>query len=81
STVQHLCEGGISKSALNASKGWLTNSEAHLIIDYCLDISKTWHPLDHQWLKEHVDEICRSRLGSRFPEQSIGKHWTYHFVA
>ncbi|KAE9396382.1 hypothetical protein BT96DRAFT_824710, partial [Gymnopus androsaceus JB14] len=80
STVQRLCEGGISKSALNASKGWLTNSEARLIVDYCLEMANCGFPLSHEQIKMEVDTILRARLGDAFPEHGIGKQWTYCFV-
>ncbi|KAE9385473.1 hypothetical protein BT96DRAFT_788127, partial [Gymnopus androsaceus JB14] len=52
-----------------------------VVISYALELACWGHPLDHQQLKEHVDEICCSRLGSKFPEEGIGKRWTYRFVA
>ncbi|KAE9391039.1 hypothetical protein BT96DRAFT_759175, partial [Gymnopus androsaceus JB14] len=80
STVQRLCEGGISKSASNASKGWLTNSEAHLIVDYCLEMANRGFPLSHEQIKMEVDAILQAQLGDAFPEHGVGKQWTYRFV-
>ncbi|KII85726.1 hypothetical protein PLICRDRAFT_145598, partial [Plicaturopsis crispa FD-325 SS-3] len=37
-------------------------------------------PLSHRRLKEHVDEICRARLGSKFPATGVGKNWTHRFA-
>ncbi|KAF8142627.1 hypothetical protein K438DRAFT_1538315, partial [Mycena galopus ATCC 62051] len=31
-------------------------------------------------LKEIVDEICRARLGDKFPAKGVGKKWTGRFV-
>lgn len=36
--------------------------------------------LSHRRLKEHVDEICRARLGSSFPEKGVGINWTHRFI-
>jgi len=36
-------------------------------------------PLSHQWLKEHVDDICSARLGTSFPVKGVGLNWTYRF--
>jgi len=43
---------------------------------------KGWRgfPLNHKRLKEAVDEICRARLGDRFPPGGVGKNWTSRFI-
>jgi hypothetical protein len=36
--------------------------------------------VSHRHLKEHVDQIARARLGSKFPTQGVGKNWTARFM-
>lgn len=80
-TVRNLLKGGRHLAVSNAEKSWLTLEETEAVISYALELALWGHPLDHRRLKEHVDEICRSRLGSKFPEEGVGKRWTYRFVA
>ncbi|KAE9403380.1 hypothetical protein BT96DRAFT_753483, partial [Gymnopus androsaceus JB14] len=80
-TVWNLLKGGRYSAEFNAEKSWLTSEETKAVINYALELASWGHPLDHRRLKEHVDEICRSRLGSKFPEKGVGKRWTYRFVA
>lgn len=50
------------------------------VIDYAVEVAARGFPLTHKQLKKVVDEICRARLGNKFPKEGIGKQWTDHFV-
>lgn len=80
STLLRLADGGRTKAQANASRSWLTEGEAQLVIKDALDASARGWPLTHKMLKEHVDEILRTRLGHLYPEFGVGKQWTYRFV-
>ena len=79
-TLRNLANGGTIHLEFNAEKSWVTKEEAEEVINYTVELASQGWGLDHRRLKEHVDEICRARLGSKFPETGIGKQWTYHFV-
>ncbi|KAE9388254.1 hypothetical protein BT96DRAFT_770435, partial [Gymnopus androsaceus JB14] len=80
-TVGNLVKGGTPLAGFNAEKSWLSHAETESVITYSLELASWGHPLDHRRLKEHVDEICRAKLGSEFPKDGVGKRWTYRFVA
>ncbi|THU98936.1 hypothetical protein K435DRAFT_603135, partial [Dendrothele bispora CBS 962.96] len=80
-TLHSLVKGGHLRADVNAKKSWLTPDEKEEVISYALECASWGHLLNHQRLKEHVDELCHVRLGSKFPESGIGKNWTYCFVA
>jgi hypothetical protein len=79
-TLRNLANGGTIRSEFNAEKSWVTKEEAEEVINYTVELASQGWGLDHRRLKEHVDEICRARLGSKFPETGVGKQWTYRFV-
>ncbi|KAF5348174.1 hypothetical protein D9756_010739 [Leucocoprinus leucothites] len=64
----------------NAERRWLSDEEEEVVIHYTQELAKMGFGLDHRCLKEHVDEICRTQYGSKFPEAGVRKNWTYHFV-
>ncbi|EGO03641.1 hypothetical protein SERLA73DRAFT_29186, partial [Serpula lacrymans var. lacrymans S7.3] len=47
---------------------------------YCLELGHWGFSLNHQCLKEHVDEVLKARLGNQFPFNGVGKNWTDRFV-
>lgn len=73
-------KGGKSKSQSNAEKGWLLPAEVDKVIEYAVEMANRGFPLSHQRLREHVNEICRARMGARFPEGGVGKQWSHRFV-
>ncbi|KIK92575.1 hypothetical protein PAXRUDRAFT_147014 [Paxillus rubicundulus Ve08.2h10] len=81
STLLQLASGGNKKAIANSKwHAWLTEEEAAVVIGYVQEMGNHGFPLSHQWLKNHVDEICQAHLGSEFPEGGVGVNWTYHFV-
>jgi hypothetical protein len=80
STVDRLLKGGTRKSDSNADRGWLLAEEEVIVADFCLQCANRGFPLSHRRLKEHVDMICRARLGNQFPETGVGKQWTDRFI-
>lgn len=79
-TLHHLVNGGQKLSDFNAEKGWLLREEVEKVIEYALEVAQRGFPLSHHRLKEHVDEICRARLGDLFPADGVGKQWTNRFM-
>ncbi|KAJ7596097.1 hypothetical protein C8J56DRAFT_711984, partial [Mycena floridula] len=79
-TLRNLVNGGRLRSNSNAEKGWLLDEEADEVIAYVEETASWGHGLSHRRLKEHVDEICRTRLGDEFPEDGVGIQWTQRFV-
>jgi Tc5 transposase DNA-binding domain len=80
STLQRLTNGGKTKAQSNADHRWLTPEEVEIVIEYIVEVGERGFPLSHKRLKEHVDEICCAKLGSKFPEAGVGKNWTDQFV-
>ena len=79
-TLLRWVKGGKSMAESNADKGWLLPSEAKEVVDYAVEVATRGFPLDHHRLAEHVNEICRARLGAAFPKEGVGKNWTHCFV-
>lgn len=80
STLTRLASGGRSRAEADARKSWLTQEEIDVVSDYIIETANRGFPLSHRRLKEHVNEICRARLGSSFPVTGVGKNWTQRFV-
>ncbi|KIJ59141.1 hypothetical protein HYDPIDRAFT_72144, partial [Hydnomerulius pinastri MD-312] len=81
STLLRLASGGKTKAVTNAEwHAWLTEEETAIVIDYIQEVGNRGFPLSHRRLKNHVDEICRARLGSKFPGDGVGVNWTHRFV-
>jgi hypothetical protein len=80
-TLRRLVNGGTLKSIRNSEKSWLLESEATMVIDYAIEVASRGFPLSHRRLKEHVDNICRTRLGRKFPTSGVGKNWTSRFIS
>jgi len=79
-TLNRLAKGGARLTTFNANKGWLLPEEVEVVIEYATDMAACGFPLTHKLLKEHVDEICHSRLGDKFPAEGVGKKWTTRFL-
>ena len=72
--------GGRSRAEANGAKSWLTKEETTVVITYITELGNHRFSLSHQRLKEHVDEILRTRLGDQFPGLGVGKRWTQRFM-
>jgi hypothetical protein len=72
--------GGRSRAEANAARSWLTEEETEVVIEYIGELGNRGFPLSHRRLKEHVDQILRTRLCNTFPEGGVGKQWTHRFV-
>ncbi|KAJ7683502.1 hypothetical protein B0H14DRAFT_2244635, partial [Mycena olivaceomarginata] len=79
-TLLRLVKGAKSKSVSNEERNWLLAKEVQTVIAFAKDVANHGFPLNHQRLKEAVDEICRVRLGDRFPAGGVGKNWTGRFM-
>jgi hypothetical protein len=79
-TLLRWVKGGKSKAESNADKGWLLPSEVTQVVDYAVEIANRGFPLSHCRLAEHVNEICKARLGPAFPAEGVGKNWTHCFM-
>ena len=62
------------------TKRWLTPSEEDAVVEFTIDTAQRGFPLSHKRLKEHVDAICKAKLGDEFPVSGVGKEWTSCFV-
>jgi hypothetical protein len=80
STLQRRVKGGQSISSFNAEKSWLTAQEAEEVVVYAINLADRGFPLSHQRIKEHVNEICRAKLGDEFPEDGVGENWSKRFT-
>jgi hypothetical protein len=78
-TLKRLADGGLSREKANEARAWLLPAEVDVIIDFIIEMAHRGFPLSHRRLKEHVDMICRARLGNEFPESGVGVNWTYRF--
>jgi hypothetical protein len=80
STLMRLAGGGKTRAQSNAEGCWLSDAEVDVVITFIGEIGNRGFPLSHRRLKEHVDSICRARLGDLFPVGGVGKNWTDRFV-
>ena len=71
----------VSRAVFNREKSWLTLDETSEVIAYIIETAEMGFGLDQLRLKEHVDEICRARYGSTFPDKGVGRCWTGRFVS
>jgi hypothetical protein len=60
-------------------RAWLLLAVVDVVIDFIIEMAHRGFPLSHRRLKEHIDTICRARLGNKFPESGVGVNWTYRF--
>lgn len=79
-TLRRLADGGRTASEAQADRAWLTDAETDVVINFIIEMADRGFPLSHRRLKEHVDMLCRSRLGDAFPEKGVGINWTYKFA-
>jgi hypothetical protein len=79
-TLQNLVNGGRTMIKMNAKKNWLMKEEAEEVIKVTIEMAAWGHGLDHQRLKELVDEIHHAWFQSKFPKEGAGQHWTHQFV-
>ncbi|KZP16683.1 hypothetical protein FIBSPDRAFT_674880, partial [Athelia psychrophila] len=73
-------KGGQTRAQVNAERSWLTDEEQGIIIRYICECGDRGFPLSHHRLREHVNEILRARLGSKFPPGGVGIKWTHWFA-
>ncbi|KIM35937.1 hypothetical protein M413DRAFT_78899 [Hebeloma cylindrosporum] len=78
-TLKRLVDGGLTRDEAHEARSWLMPSEVNVVIDFVVEMADRGFPLSHRRLKEHVDLICRARLGKEFPESGVGVNWTYRF--
>lgn len=78
-TLKRLADGGLSREKANEARSWLLPAEVDVVIDFIIEMAHRGFPLSHRRLKEHVDIVCRARLGKKFPASGVGINWTYRF--
>ncbi len=79
-TLLQRAEGQQTRADRGAAESWLKKGEVDIVISYVQEMERRGFPLSHRRLKEHVDEILRTRLGAAFPETGVGQNWTQRFV-
>jgi hypothetical protein len=79
-TLRNLSNGGTVLATFNNEKSWLLREEAEEVVAYIIEVASWGYGLSHRRVKEHVDQICRARLGKKFPAMGVGKQWTHRFV-
>ena len=79
-TLKRLVGGGKTRQQANADRRWLGDGEEDIVIAFIAEMADRGFPLSHARLKEHVDSICRARLGDKFPLAGVGQNWTYRFA-
>ena len=79
-TLNRLASGGRTREEANEHRCWLTPTEEDIVATFTIKMGARGFPLSHRRLKEHVDQIARARLGSKFPTQGVGKNWTARFM-
>ena len=80
STLTRLANGGKTQVQSNSERSWLSPEETNVVLEYIIETGDRGFPLSHRRLKEHVDEICRARLGTKFRAEGVGKQWTHRFI-
>ena len=78
--LKRLVGGGKTHQQANADRRWLGDGEEDIVIAFIAEMADRGFPLSHAWLKEHINSICRARLGDKFPLEGVGQNWTYRFA-
>lgn len=78
STLQRLCNGGVSMSAFNAAKRRLTPEEERVVVDFSLDSADRGFPLTHDNVYSAADQILTTRLGDE--HTPLGHNWVDGFI-
>ena len=78
STLQRLVNGGISMSAFNTSKQWLTPAEECIVINFCLESADRGFPLTVTNVYKCADNILNMRLGDE--HSPLGHNWVNNFL-
>lgn len=79
-TLGNYVKGRRTLASFNAAKSWLLPEEAEQVINYIVELGDRGFPISLKRLKEHVDQICRARLGDGFPANGVGKQWAGRFL-
>ncbi|TFK16904.1 hypothetical protein FA15DRAFT_551211, partial [Coprinopsis marcescibilis] len=79
-TLRNLVNGGTTIQDFNDAKCWLTKEERREVINTIIKFAAWGQPFSYARLKEHVDAICRARLGKKFPVGGVGPRWGQRFV-
>ena len=79
-TIIKRAAGRSTRAKAAQTHEWLLPNEVEIVIRHILKSAEQGFPLSHRRLKEDVDRIVQARMGSEFPEEGVGKHWTRHFV-
>ena len=59
---------------------WLLPEEEVATLDFLLELASRGWPLNKQRTRDHVNKICRARLGCAFPENGVGECWVDRFL-
>jgi len=80
STLSWCINGGRSIQEAHKESKWLLKEEGDTVVKYAIEGANCNFHFSHQQIKEHVDEIASACWGNTFPEEGVGKQWTYHFI-
>lgn len=72
--------GTCSIAEFNYEKRWLLPEEEKTVIEFILELASRGWPLSKRRTREHVNKVCRARLGDEFPEQGVGECWVDRFL-
>lgn len=80
--TEHLMStsGVCSLTQFNQEKAWLQLEEERIVVDFILELASRGWPLNKERTREHINGICRARLGDTFPEDGVGKCWVDRFL-
>jgi hypothetical protein len=73
STLAQCIKGGRSIRQAHEESKWLLKGETDAVIKYAIECADHNFPLNHRWVKEHVNEIAHARWGDVFPKTEVGK--------
>ncbi|KAI9434068.1 hypothetical protein H4582DRAFT_1819070 [Lactarius indigo] len=72
-TLSRRLQGIKSQAKSNAQKGWLSEEEEKVVIDFAISVSNQGFPLSQKRIQEHAEELCRAHYGSDF--KGLGETW------
>lgn len=78
-TLSRRLQGTKNQAKSNAEKGWLSEEEEEVIVDFAISVANQGFPLSRKRIQEHVEELCRAHHGSSF--KGLGGTWVKRFVA
>ena len=78
-TLSRRLQGIKSQAKSNAQRGWLTEEEEQVIVDFSISVANQGFPLSQKRIQEHAEELCRAHYGPDF--ERLGETWGKRFLA